>query len=60
MNWTSPTEFFAMGGYGQYVWGSFGIAIVVLGVEWYLLRQRRKAALSLVKRRLILREEESR
>ncbi len=60
MNWTSPAEFFAMGGYGQYVWGSFGVAIVVLGAEWYLLCQRRKAALSLVKRRLILKEEEFR
>lgn len=57
MNWTSPAEFFAMGGYGQYVWGSFGVAIVVLGAEWYLLRQRRKAALSQVKRQLILRKE---
>lgn len=58
MNWTSSAEFFAMGGYGQYVWGSFGVAIVVLGAEWYLLHQRRKAALSQVKRQLILRKEE--
>ncbi|PXV84173.1 heme exporter protein D [Nitrosomonas eutropha] len=60
MNWTSPAEFFAMGGYGQYVWGSFGVALVVLCAEWLLLRQRRQAALSQVKRQLILREEESR
>ncbi|WP_228255827.1 heme exporter protein CcmD [Pollutimonas thiosulfatoxidans] len=49
-----------MGGYGQYVWGSFGVAIVVLCAEWLLLRQRRLAALSQVKRQSILREEESR
>ena len=60
MNWTSPTEFFAMGGYGQYVWGSFGVAIVVLGAEWHLLRQRRKAALLQVKRKLTLRRKDSR
>ncbi|AEC20380.1 hypothetical protein PT7_1840 [Pusillimonas sp. T7-7] len=60
MNWTSPAEFFAMGGYGQYVWGSVAVTLVVLCAEWLLLRQRRKAALSLVKRQLILKEEEFR
>ncbi len=60
MNWTSPAEFFAMGGYGQYVWGSVAVTLVALCTEWLLLRQRRKAALSQVKRKLILREEESR
>ena len=60
MNWTSPAEFFAMGGYGQYVWGLVAVTLVVLCAEWLLLRQRRKAALSLVKRQLILKEEESR
>nr|WP_242500234.1 hypothetical protein [Nitrosomonas eutropha] len=34
--------------------------MVVLCAEWLLLRQRRQAALSQVKRQLILREEESR
>jgi heme exporter protein D len=24
MNWGSASEFFAMGGHGLYVWGSFG------------------------------------
>lgn len=60
MKWTSPAEFFAMGGYGQYVWGSVGVAVVVLCAEWLLLRQRRQTALSQVKRQLILRKEESR
>ncbi len=59
MNWTSPAEFFAMGGYGQYVWGSVGVAIVVLCAEWLLLRQRRRAALLHLKRQLILKKEES-
>lgn len=60
MNWASPAEFFAMGGYGQYVWGSIGVAMVVLCVECLLLRQRRQAALLHVKRQLILKKEESR
>jgi heme exporter protein D len=25
MNWGSVSEFFAMGGYGLYVWGSYGV-----------------------------------
>ncbi len=60
MNWTNPAEFFAMGGYGQYVWGSVAITVVALCTEWLLLSQRRKVALSHLKRQLILKKEESR
>ncbi|HWK69514.1 MAG TPA: heme exporter protein CcmD [Burkholderiaceae bacterium] len=45
MNWSDPVEFFAMGGYGMYVWGSIGAAIIAVQVECLALRQRRKAAL---------------
>jgi len=32
MHWNSVSEFFAMGGYAFYVWGSFGLtALVALG-----------------------------
>ncbi len=30
MNWGSASEFFAMGGYGLYVWGSFGVTAAAL------------------------------
>lgn len=39
MNWS---EFFSMGGYGFYVWGSYAIALLALGGEVLLLRQRKK------------------
>jgi len=26
MNWNSASEFFAMGGYGLYVWGSYAVS----------------------------------
>ena len=39
MNWT---EFFAMGGYGQYVWGSYGLAALILILNLYLPLRRRK------------------
>ena len=40
MSWS---EFFSMGGYAFYVWGSYAVALVALGGEVLLLRQRKKA-----------------
>ena len=42
MNWGSPAEFFAMGGYALYVWGSFGVCAVIMVVEPILARKRQK------------------
>ena len=33
------TEFFAMGGYGFYVWGSYGVAILCVFFEIYFLNK---------------------
>ena len=41
-------DFFAMGGYGFYVWGAYGVTALVLLVELVALRARRRAAESLV------------
>ena len=46
--WNSFGEFLAMGGYGVYVWGSFGLCAAALAVEAVLLAQRRRAALALL------------
>jgi heme exporter protein D len=43
MNWTNWSEFVAMGGYGFYVWGSFGMTAVVIVGELISLRMRHKA-----------------
>ena len=43
MNWTSFADFAAMGGYGLYVWGSFGVTAIVMLGEMVSLRARRKA-----------------
>lgn len=40
MNWS---EFFRMGGYGFYVWGSYLVALVLMGGEVALVIKRRKA-----------------
>ncbi len=45
MNWS---QFFAMGGYGQYVWGSYGLAALILILNLYLSLHRWKT----VRRRL--------
>ena len=43
MNWTDWPQFIAMGGYGLYVWGSFGMCIWVSVAEVALLAARRRA-----------------
>jgi heme exporter protein D len=40
MTWNSASEFFAMGGYGLYVWGSYLVTLVVMLIEPWLARQR--------------------
>lgn len=42
MSWA---RFFNMGGYAFYVWGSFGVALLLMGSEVLLLLRRRKRAL---------------
>jgi len=39
------SEFFAMNGYGFYVWGSYGVALLVFIVEILMVRHRRTLAL---------------
>ncbi len=50
MNWNSFAEFLNMGGYGLYVWGSFGVTALLVAGEIALLAQRRRKALELARR----------
>jgi heme exporter protein D len=43
MNWSSFGDFVQMGGYGLYVWGSFGMCALVLAGECLSLRWRAHA-----------------
>jgi heme exporter protein D len=45
----AASEFFAMGGYAFYVWGSYGVALVCLVMEVWMLRQRRSGLLKRLK-----------
>ncbi len=44
MNWGSAAEFFAMGGYGLYVWGSYAAAAALMLLEPLLARRRHAQA----------------
>ena len=44
MQWGSVAEFFTMGGYGLYVWPSFGVAALCMGGEVIAVWRRHTAA----------------
>ena len=50
--WNSFSDFIAMGGYGLYVWGSFGVTALIMAVEPILVARNRKATLSRLKRQM--------
>jgi heme exporter protein D len=33
VNWNTPSEFFAMGGYGLYVWGAYVVTAACMAIE---------------------------
>ncbi|HVZ43693.1 MAG TPA: heme exporter protein CcmD [Ramlibacter sp.] len=45
MQWHSVSEFFAMGGYAFYVWGSFGVTAAAIALESWLIHRRRLRAI---------------
>jgi heme exporter protein D len=52
MNWGSVADFFAMGGRGFYVWGSYVVAAALIAAELLLLRGRRRTLLARLGRTL--------
>ncbi|MBI3042532.1 MAG: heme exporter protein CcmD [Betaproteobacteria bacterium] len=44
MKWGSLGAFLAMGGYGPYVWGSYGVTVILIALEVALLVARHRAA----------------
>jgi heme exporter protein D len=50
MIWESWQAFWAMGGYGLYVWGSFGMTLLCIVAEIGLLRRHRTQALKRLRR----------
>lgn len=52
IHWNSLSEFLAMGGYGLYVWGSFGVTALALVVEPILVGRARKRTRARLRRQL--------
>ena len=44
MSWGSFGAFLAMGGYAPYVWGSYGVTVLLIAIEVAFLLARRRAA----------------
>ena len=42
MSWASWSDFFTMGGYALYVWGSYGVTLALLVTEIILLMLRKR------------------
>lgn len=50
--WNSFGDFLAMGGYGTYVWGSFGLTALVMVFEPIFVARNRKNTIARLKRQL--------
>ena len=48
MIWNSAADFWAMGGYGLYVWGSMGMTFGLMALEMLWVKQERSQALKQV------------
>ncbi len=49
MQWHSVSEFLAMGGYGFYVWGSFGVTFGCMALELLSINARRARVTKMIK-----------
>lgn len=47
MNWESAGQFWEMGGYGFFVWGSYGVTALLVALELLLLARRMKQSRAL-------------
>ncbi len=50
--WNSFADFIAMGGYGFYVWGSFGLTALIMAIEPIAVMRNRRTTLARLKRQL--------
>ena len=53
MNWHSAGDFFSMGGYALYVWGSFGACALALVLEPVLVGRRHGSVLRSLRRQAL-------
>ena len=53
MIWNSWNDFWAMGGYGLYVWGSFGVTAMCVALEMVWVKNARAQALTQISNELV-------
>jgi heme exporter protein D len=52
IHWNSFSDFLAMGGYGFYVWGSFGATVLIMVIEPIVVARNRKNTIARLRRQL--------
>ena len=52
IHWNSFADFLAMGGYGFYVWGSFGVTALIMTIEPIMVARNRRITVARLKRQL--------
>ena len=52
IHWNSFADFIAMGGYGVYVWGSFGVTALIMIIEPIMVARNRRITIARLKRQL--------
>ncbi len=54
MNWESADQFWAMGGYAFYVWGSYAVTALLVAAELFVLSRRMRRARLQASREVLL------
>ena len=52
IHWNSFSDFLAMGGYGVYVWGSFGVTALIMIIEPIMVARNRRTTIARLKRQM--------
>ena len=52
IHWASFSDFIAMGGYGLYVWGSFGATALIMAIEPIVASRNHKSTIARLKRHI--------
>ena len=52
IHWNSFSDFLAMGGYGLYVWGSFGATVLIMAIDPIVVARHRKTTIARLKRQM--------
>ena len=50
--WNSFSDFIAMGGYGTYVWGSFGVTALIMAIEPIVAIRNQRTLIARLKRQI--------